>query len=159
MRRAIIAVLALAGCSSQPVVQPIGTHQYVVIDGGTHVFEKAWETCTKLGRFALPMAAWAKIPREKRYKFECALPYEILPINSDGFTLLGVAKKGDYRMWVPTSEVQAEFRGSKHLPDPATDYCAKMNMTVKRTSGGFDLGVGLEVIFECVAPQQAGAKR
>jgi hypothetical protein len=56
MRHAMIAVLALASISlqaSEPVVQPIGFHRYMIIDAGPQVFAKANETCANpgLGRY------------------------------------------------------------------------------------------------------------
>ncbi|HEV2442687.1 MAG TPA: hypothetical protein VGT07_09195 [Steroidobacteraceae bacterium] len=167
MRRAVIAVLALAGCSSQ-VVQQIGPHQYMVTAPPKEVWAKVGETCAKLGKMATSIRFGGD--PERQLKFECVSPYEIIPIDSETLAVYGDVVKGSYKLWVPTSEIPKTDTctaciGLTHPPpfgvpdlavadqrakQRATDYCAKMNRTMKQTGGGFDIGTGLDVIFSCV---------
>src|ERR1700739_1137984 len=159
MRRAIIAVLALASCSPQ-AVERIGPYQYVVTASPKQVFAKANETCAKLGRTVTSLA----IPGEDnvsgvRYwhaKVECLSPYAIVSVEKDS-----------YKIWVPTSEIPSEDGCETCvLPHPptvqirvkelASDYCTKVNRTMVPTGDDFDLGTGLNFIFSCVPRKQTG---
>ena len=167
MRRAIIAVLALAGCSSQGV-QRIGPNQYIVTAPPSQVFAEAKEACAKVGRLIasasfpdLPSSSTATYvpPRYERLKVQCAAPYEVAAVSKDS-----------YRIWVPTSEIPKSDPCPACVPSlpfgfprlevaderakqRATEYCAKTNMAMKQTSGDFDIGTGLNVIFICVSKQ------
>jgi len=92
-------------------------------------------------------------PRHEQLKFQCVSPYEIVPIDGETLALYGDAAKGSYKMWVPTSEIPAGPAGLTQVMQRPRDYCAKMNMTMKLTGGGFDLGGGLDAIFKCVPKQ------
>jgi hypothetical protein len=161
MRRTIIAVLALAGCSSERV-QPIGLHQYVVTAEGKQLYAKANETCAKLGRtmVPLPMPPPNSANPRQQLKFECMSPFEIVPVDQHS-----------YRVWVPTStylELPAnaemlhppdEAVADRYAKQRASVYCAQMNKTMNVTGGGFDMGTGLTVIFKCVSPQPGAVNR
>ena len=88
-----------------------------------------------------------------------SLPYEIVPIDGETLALYGDAVKGSYKMWVPTSEIPAGPASFEQVTQRPKDYCAKMNMTMKHTGGGFDLGTGLDFIFSCVPKQQGQEHR
>jgi hypothetical protein len=166
MRRAIIAVLALAGCSP-PAVEQIGPHQYMVTAPPKEVWAKVGETCAKLGKMATSISFGGN--PETQLKFECVSPYEIVPIDSYTLTLYGDPRvKGSYKIWVPSSEFHpldgcvvcvpphpptVEIRVEKL----ASDYCAKMSMTMKQTGGSFNGGSGLQFIFSCVPSGQGPA--
>jgi hypothetical protein len=172
MRRLLcVASLTITACGSPPVVQPAGPNQYIVTvscplwhcprknTSLTQVSVAAAETCTKLGKqFTLTLRYTPKLttvnPRYQQLRFECLSPYEIVPIDSDTLAVYGNAVRGSFRMWVPTSEIPAGPGGFDQVMQPASDYCAKMNLTMKLTGGGFDLGTGLDVIFSCVPKQQ-----
>jgi hypothetical protein len=167
MRRAIIAVLALASSSSQAVVRSIGFHQYMVSDAGAQVFAKANEICATLGRMMMPLGVpseEAGIAPGKQFEFECILAYEIVP-----------SSQGTYTIHVPTDMMLAPaekvcppptcpIKGPTQLPDvgPASEkaeklartYCAKANKTMVVTGGGFDTGPGLTLIFKCATRER-----
>jgi hypothetical protein len=153
----IIAVLALAGCSSQRV-QPIGFHQYMVTAKGEQAFAKATETCEKQGRKWFALSNPPGTPADQ-FRFECVNSYEIVPAGGDA-----------YRIRVFTNDIPAKhltIPASKDKPasmewvldkEPAdrqamqraTEYCAKMNQVVKVTSTGFDTGTGSDMVFKCL---------
>lgn len=164
MRLAIIIVLALVSGSSQasePIVHPIGLHQYVITDAGKQMFTKAGQACAKLGRTMRPLGVPPEevgIDWEKQFKFECLLAYEIVP-----------SARGTHTMWVPTEKIvpppairtcpTCKFTVAQHPPlgpDPkqvARRYCAKAHKAMVVTDGLFDSGSGLTLVFKCVSPQ------
>lgn len=159
MRRAIIAVLALAGCSSQHV-RLIGFNQYMVTAPPSQVFVKANETCAKLGRLvtspSIQTGTNVGYSRYEQIKFQCMSAYEVVPVD-----------KNSYKIWVPTSEIPVADTCATCVPpqkmrvpdlpavypqakQTASEYGAKMNRTMVQAGGGFDIGTGLNVIFGCV---------
>ena len=174
LRRLMLAAsLTATACGSPPVVQPAaGQNQYLVTvscplwhcprenPSMTQAFDAAYKTCGSLGKTAAEYRYNPNElnPRYEQLKFECRSPYEIVPIDSDTLALYGDAVKGSYKMWVPTSEIPV---GPSIEPamQRAKDYCAKMNMIIKQTGGGFDLGTGLDLIFSCVLKQQGQEDR
>ncbi|MBS0374799.1 MAG: hypothetical protein JSR73_09440 [Proteobacteria bacterium] len=167
MRRAILAVLAPAVCFSQStdlIVQPIGRYQYTVTGEGLEPYRKAKQTCDELRRIVNHGATPASgDPSGSRWTitFDCYVPYEVLSIDDN-----------TYKIQVPTEmmstapfTISASKDAPAHsiqLPDVGPvaarveqlgrEYCAKMNKTMKIAYGGFDMGPGFRVIFNCVTP-------
>jgi hypothetical protein len=171
LRRLMFAAsLTVAACGSPAVVQPAGRDQYIVTvtcpiwhcprenPSRTQAIDAARETCARVGMTTVAeyrsTPANESNPRHQQLKFECLAPYEIAPIDSETLALYGSAVKGSYKMWVPASEIGAGTAGFKRAMQRPTDYCAKMNMIMKQTGGGFDSGNGLDVIFSCVPKQE-----
>jgi len=177
---AIIAVLALASGSSQAsevVVRSIGLHQYVIADAGKQVFAKAGETCAKLGRTMMPLGVTpqeAAIPLGKQFKFECILPYEIVPSGQGAYTIHVPTEK----MLAPIDRVcpppRCPIKPPPYvLPDPgpamkqteqlARTFCEKTHQTVvisgRRLGFQFDMGPGLTLMFECIPPRHDAPSR
>ena len=89
MRRAIIiAMLALAGCSSERV-QQVGFHQYMVTAKGEQAYAKATETCEKQARKWTALALPPGSPADQ-FRFECVNSYEIVPGPQDTYRIRGV---------------------------------------------------------------------
>jgi hypothetical protein len=164
--------LTLTACGSPPVAQSAGPNQYIVTvtcplwhcprenPSMTQAFAAATKTCASLGKTPDEYRYPNQLnPRRFQLKFECRSPYEIIPVDSDTVALYGNTVKGSYKMWVPTSEIPAGTGGFERVIQRARDYCAKMNMTMKHTGGGFDLGTGLDFIFSCVPSRQGGVHR
>jgi hypothetical protein len=165
MRRAIIiAMLALAGCSPERV-QTIGLHQYKVTGMSFNEADvKADEICAKLERKWIYLGIPEGSPPDE-IRFECVNSYEIVPagantyrirvLSSDmpltHFTIPGTKGMPGQPVRFPDSEP-----GDKESMRRATEFCAKMNQTVKVTGGGFDAGPGLDTVFKCV-PRGTGA--
>jgi hypothetical protein len=158
MRRAIIAVLVLGGCSQQSI-QQVGLHQYTVTGPSKQLFAKANETCSKLGRLMVAAGTRVEDVRPNQLRFECRLPYEIVPVD-----------QGSYRIWVPVSEIPVAKPGETSVPMPkvqvpgeptvedrfkqrASEYCAKMSKVTEITGGFLDLGYGMDLTFRCVPRQ------
>ena len=164
MRRAIIiAVLALAGCSSERV-QPIGLHQYMVIAKGTQVYAKATETCDKQARKWIAVGNPPGSPADQ-FRFECVNSYEIVPAGGDDYRIRILT--GDIpvkHVTIPASKdkpaslewVLDEEPADREAMQRATEYCAKASRTMKVTGGGFDMGPGRDIVFKCV-PKGTGA--
>jgi hypothetical protein len=160
MRRAIITLLALAGCSTDPV-QPIGFHQYMVTAKGEQVYVKATETCDKQGRKWVVLGNPPGSPADQ-FRFECANSYEIVPASQDTYkirvftpdipvkhvTIPASKDMTAQTVWAP--DIESARRDAMQR---ATEYCGKMNRTMKITDGGFDMGPGLDLIFACVRQQ------
>lgn len=169
----VLCAAVLTGCVSSrgpfpEGAQEIGPHQYIVTAPPSQLFDKAKETCAKLGRKATEMSfqigTTVEHPRYEQIKFECLSAYEIVPVGEDS-----------YKIWVPTDEmprtpwtIPATSDTPAHViqgPDfgpvaarvrqQATDYCAKLNQTMVVTGGGFDMGTGFFSVFKCVPPQGA----
>lgn len=149
MRRAIITVLALAGCSQG--VRQIGPHQYTVTAPPDQVFAKAKETCAKLGRpvssEGIPLADNIQGARYWHVSVECFLPYEIVSVDKDS-----------YKIWAPASELRPADRGGnpnapEQLEQRASDYCKQVNKAMVVKAGFSDLGYGIDLTFRCVASQ------
>jgi hypothetical protein len=162
MRRAIIIVLALAGCSSDPV-QPIGFHQYTVAAKGEQAFAKATETCDKQGRKWIALGNPPGSPADQ-FRFECINSYEIVPASQDNYKIRVFTPDIPVKhITIPASKekpadtewVLDEEPADKEAMKRATEYCAKASRTMKVTGGGFE-GPGLDIVFECV-PQGTGA--
>ncbi len=168
MRRAIIAVLALAIGSSQAsqvAVRSIGFHQYMVTDAGKQVFATANKTCAKLGRTMMPLAVppeEAGIDFGKQFKFECILTYEIVPSGQGTYTIHvpselapvdRVCPPPTCPIKVPVTQLPDIGTASEQTEHLARTYCAKTHKTMVVTGGGFDMGPGLTLIFKCDPPQ------
>jgi hypothetical protein len=165
MRRAnIIALLALAGCSSERV-QPIGPHQYMVTGDERQINVKATETCAKLDRSWILLGKPPGSPANQ-FRFECVNSYEIVPAGGDSYrirvltsdiplkhsTIPASRDMTAQTVWAPNVESV-----DKEAIQRATEYCAKMNQTMKITGGGYDTGPGLDIVFKCV-PHGSGAQ-
>jgi hypothetical protein len=164
MRRAIIiALLALAGCPSERV-QPIGLHQFMVTGDARQINAKVTETCAKLDRDWIPLGKPPGSPADQ-FRFECVNSYEIVPAGADSYrirvltsdiplkhTTIPASKDMTAQtVWAPNVE-SVDKEAMQH----ATEYCAKMNQTMKIAGGGYDMGPGLDIVFKCV-PHGSGA--
>jgi hypothetical protein len=164
MRRAIIiAVLGLDGCSSERV-QPIGLHQYMVTGEAKQIHVKATETCAKLDRNLIVLGVPLGSPANQ-FRFECVNSYEVVPAGGDSYrirvltsdiplkhTTIPASKDMTAQtVWAPDIEP-----ADKEAMQRATEYCAKVNQTMKITGRGFDTGPGLDIVFKCV-PHGTGA--
>jgi hypothetical protein len=171
MRRAFIAVLALASGSSQAsqgVVRSIGFHQYMITDAGKQVFAEANETCAKLGRTMMPLGVppeEAEVDFGKQFKFECIRGYEIVPSAQGTYTIHvptktmlapidRVCSPPTCTIKVPVTQLPDIGTASEQTEQLARTYCAKTHKTMVVTGGGFDMGLGFTLIFNCVPPQQ-----
>lgn len=176
MRCAIITVLALASGfsqASQPIVRSIGLHQYVITDAGKEVFAKADGTCAKLGRAMMPQGVPPEevgIPFGKQFKFECILAYEIVPSGQGTYTIHVPTEKmlapvdrvcppPTCPIKVPVTQLPDVGTASNQTEQLARTYCAKTHKTMKVTGGGFDMGPGFTLVFQCVTAQQRTPSR
>jgi hypothetical protein len=163
MRRAIIiAVLALAGCSSERV-QPIGLHQYMVTAKGKQVYAKATETCDKQGRKWIAVGNPPGSPADQ-FRFECINSYEVVPAAQDAYKIrVFIPDMPVKHVTIPASKdkpadtewVLDEQLADKEATKRATEHCGKINQTMKITDRSFDMGRGLQIVFKCV--QQGAA--
>jgi hypothetical protein len=163
MRRAIIfAVLILAGCSSERV-QQVGSHQYMVTAKGEQAYAKATETCDKQGRKWIALAVPPGGPAEQ-FRFECINSYEIVPASQDTYKIRVFTPDIPVKhLTVPASKerpadtqwVLNEEPADKEATQRATEYCGRMNKTMKTMNKAFDAASGLDIVFTCVAQQTA----
>ncbi len=82
----------------------------------------------------------------KQFKFECILPYEIVPSG-----------QGTYTIRVPTEKMLAPVErvcppSTCPIKQLARTYCAKTQKTMMVTNGEFDMGPGFTLVFKCVTP-------
>jgi hypothetical protein len=158
----IIALLTLTGCSSERV-QQTGFHQYTVTATGTQAYAKATETCDKQERKWIALEIPPGSPADQ-FRFECINSYEIVPASQDSYKIrVFVPDMPVKHITIPASnEKPADTQwvldkepGDKEATQRATEYCAKMNRTIKITDRTFDMGAGLQIVFKCV--QQGAA--
>ena len=154
-----------------PVVRPIGFHQYRVTGAGKQMYAKAGETCVKLGRTSIPLPEPPEETSGKQFRFECILPYEIVPSGQGTYTIHVPTEKmlAPVERMCPPSTCPIKNLRAKQLPDIETaskrteqlarTYCAKTQKTMMVTSGGFDAGPGFTLVFKCVTPQQGAPSR
>jgi hypothetical protein len=164
MRRAIIiAMLALAGCSSERV-QQIGFHQYMVAAKGEHAYAKATETCEKQERKWTALALPPGSPADQ-FRFECVNSYEIVPAPQDTYRIRVFTPDIPVKhITIPASKDRPadtqwlldEEPTEQEAKQRATEYCEKINQTMKITGRGFEMDPGLEITFKCV-PRGTGA--
>jgi hypothetical protein len=159
----IIAVLGVTGCSSERV-HPIGLHQYMVTGDGSQINVKATETCAKLDRNWILLGMPPGSPADQ-FSFECVNSYEIGPAGGDGYRIRVLTLDIPLKHFaipaskdIPAQTVWARNvePADKEAMQRATEYCARMNQTMKVTGGGFDMGPGLDIVFKCV-PHGTGA--
>jgi hypothetical protein len=160
MRRAIIiAMLALAGCSSERV-QPVGFHQYMVTAKGEQAYAKATETCEKQGRKWTALSVPPGSPADQ-FRFECVNSYEIVPAPEDTYRIRVFTPDIPVKhVTIPASKDKPadtewlldEEPTEKEAKQRATEFCQKMNRNMKITGRGFAMDPGLEITFECVTP-------
>jgi hypothetical protein len=158
----IIALLALTGCSSERV-QQTGFHQYMVTAKGTQAYAKATETCDKQDRKWIALEMPPGSPADQ-FRFECINSYEIVPAAQDSYKIrVFIPDMPVKHVIVPASKdrpadtqwVLDKEPGDKEATQRATEYCGKMNRTIKITDRRFDTGAGLQILFQCV--QQGSA--
>jgi hypothetical protein len=159
----IIAVLALAGCSSERV-QQVGFRQYMVTAKGEQAYAKATETCEKQGRKWTALGMPPGSPADQ-FRFECVNSYEIVPAPQDTYRIRVFTPDIPVKhVTIPASKDRPadtawlldEEPAEKEAKQRATEYCEKMNRTMTITGRGFEMDPGLEIIFKCV-PRGTGA--
>lgn len=157
-----IVVLALAGCSSERVQQS-GFQQFTVNAKGAQAYAQATETCDKQERKWIAVDMPPGSPADQ-FKFECINSYEVVPASQDAYKIrVFIPDVPVKHVTVPASKekpadtewVLDEERAEKEATQRATEYCGKINQTMKITDRKFDMGRGLELVFRCL--QQAAA--
>lgn len=155
MRRALIAVLALAGCSAQTITQ-IGPNQYLITGSGMSALvnesAKAAALCKspRYARTSMPADANEAHWREN---IDCVLDYEVVPIAKNSYRIRASGADACSRPGcMPGGPDWAAV--SHKIATRGRDHCAKTRKIMVITDGSFDLGVGDEVIFRCSPPQE-----